>query len=73
MIVKSFEIDKFFSLNKIFLFYGTNEGLKNEKIENLKLKNSRLKTYKINEKEILNNEENFFIELNTKSFFDTKK
>ena len=73
MIVKSFEIDKFFSLNKIFLFYGTNEGLKNEKIENLKLKNSRLKTYKINEKEILNNEENFFIELNTKSFFDNEK
>ena len=39
MIIKSFEIEKRFKENKIFLFYGINEGLKKEKINFLKSKN----------------------------------
>ena len=36
MIVKSFEIEKLKIVKqKIFLFYGENEGLKNQTIENL--------------------------------------
>ena len=35
MIVKSFELNKIdLKKNKIFLFYGENEGLKNQIIEN---------------------------------------
>lgn len=33
MIVKSFEINKINNSHKIFLFYGENEGHKNEIIE----------------------------------------
>ena len=36
MIVKNFEINKLnFNFNKIFLFHGKNEGLKNETIRSI--------------------------------------
>lgn len=73
MIIKSFELEKFFSLNKIFLFYGINEGLKKEKINFLKSKKTEKFILKISEKEILDKEENFFSIIQTKSFFDNEK
>lgn len=73
MIIKSFEIEKKFKENKIFLFYGINEGLKKEKINFLKSKNPETLVLQISEKEILDNEENFFNIIQTKSFFDNEK
>ena len=40
MIIKSYEINKYFNKNKIFLFYGENAGLKEEFIENFFKKNT---------------------------------
>ena len=35
MIIKSYEINKYFDKKKVFLFYGENAGLKEEIIEKL--------------------------------------
>ena len=54
MILKSFELSKI-KLNdhKFYLFYGDNEGLKEENIKNLFEKNYINKIYRYDEKEIL--------------------
>ena len=71
MIVKHFQLnDSLISKNNFFLFYGNNDGLKNEIIEKLKKKEEIL-TY--DEKEILDNENNFINNLLSKSLFDEKK
>ena len=71
MIVKHFQLnDSLISKNNFFLFYGNNEGLKNEIIEKLK-KKEEVFTY--DEKEILDNENNFINNLISKSLFDEKK
>ena len=71
MIVKHFQLnDSLISKNNFFLFYGNNEGLKNEIIEKLK-KKEEIFTY--DEKEILDNENNFINNLLSKSLFDEKK
>ena len=45
MIYKNFETNKIdFNLNKTILFYGKNDGLKNETIKNL-IKSEYVKTY----------------------------
>ena len=54
------------------MFYGDNEGFKNEKI-NFILETTNYKKYSYNEKEVLNNIENFSNSLLTKSFFDNEK
>ena len=74
MILKSFEISKI-NLNnhKFYLFYGENEGLKEEIIENLFEKNYQDKIQRYEEKEILDNINDFFNSIFTKSFFDNKK
>jgi DNA polymerase III subunit delta len=74
MIIKSFELNKL-ELNKynIYLFYGDNEGLKEETIKNLFEKNYLDKIYRYEEKEILDNTNNFFSSIITKSFFDNEK
>ncbi len=61
MIIKHFELKKI-SLKEYsyFLFYGENEGLKAELIKNNFEINFKEKIYKYDEKEILNNKENFF-------------
>jgi DNA polymerase-3 subunit delta len=44
MIIKSFEINKInLNLNKFFLFYGKNEGLKNELTKKIIKKNINFK------------------------------
>ena len=71
MIVKHFQFNSDL-LNKknFFLLYGNNEGLKNEIIYNLK-KNEEVFTY--DEKEILDNENEFIENILSKSLFEEKK
>ena len=74
MIVKQFEISKLnIKKNIFFLFYGNNEGLKEEIIENLFEKNYLNKIYRYEEKELLNNIDEFFNSVFTKSLFDDDK
>ena len=74
MIVKSFELSKIKLNNyKFYLLYGDNEGLKEETIKNLFEKNFQNNTHKYEEKEVLDNTNDFFNSLLTKSFFDNKK
>jgi len=74
MIKKHFEIEKVnLENNYIFLFYGENEGLKNEVIKRSFLKKFIESTYRYEESEIFNNKDNFFMELFSQSFFDNKK
>ena len=74
MILKSFELNKL-KLNdyNFYLFYGANEGLKEENIKNLFEKNYIDKIYRYEEKEILDNINDFFNTILTKSFFDNEK
>ena len=58
MIIKSYEIKKLnINENNFFLFYGKNEGFKNEVIKNLTKKKDKVLSYE--EKEILDNSESF--------------
>ena len=74
MILKSFELSKIKLSNyKFYLFYGDNEGLKEETIKNLFAKNYNDKIHRYEEKEILDNINIFFNSILTKSFFDNEK
>ena len=74
MIIKSFELNKISTTKyKYFLFYGENEGLKAELIKNNFEDSFKEATYHYEEKEILNNKEEFFNRILTKSFFEDKK
>ena len=72
MIIKSFEVNKL-NLNKnpFVLLYGKNDGLKKEIKKNI-LKN-KIITSNYEEKEIIDNFNNFIEELNTKSLFEKEK
>ena len=74
MIIKYFELNKL-SLNShnFYLFYGDNDGLKEETIKNLFEKNYLDKVFRYEEKEILDNIGDFFNSVLTKSFFDNEK
>ena len=74
MILKSFELNKIKLNNyKFYLFYGDNEGLKEENIKNLFEKIYTNKIQRYEEKEILDNIDSFFNSIFTKSFFDNEK
>lgn len=74
MIIKSFELNKLKLNNyKFYLFYGDNEGSKEETIKNIFEQNYLDKIYRYEEKEILDNIDNFFNSILTKSFFDNEK
>ena len=74
MILKSFELSKIKLNNyKFYLFYGVNEGLKEETIKNLFEKEYQDKVNRYDEKEILDNINEFFNNVFTKSFFDNEK
>ena len=74
MILKSFELNKIkLNNHKFYLFYGNNEGLKDEIIKNLFETNYQDKIHRYEEKEILDNINSFFNSVLTKSFFDNKK
>jgi DNA polymerase-3 subunit delta len=72
MIIKSYESSKInLNKNKFILFYGKNEGLKNEATNNL-IKNMENIT-KYDEKEILENTNNFLENIFSKSLFENEK
>ena len=74
MIVKSFEINKInFEKINFFLLYGENEGFKNEIIKKNFEEKIKENIYRYEEKEILDNKENFFNNIFTKSFFEKEK
>ena len=71
MIIKSYEINKIDqNINHLILFYGKNEGLKNEAIK-LLIKKNDISNYE--EKEILDNENNFIENILSKSLFEQQK
>ena len=74
MILKSYELNKL-KLNNynFYLFYGCNEGLKEETITNLFEKDYQNKIHRYEEKEILDNTNSFFNSILIKSFFDNEK
>jgi|TARA_B100000787_G_scaffold130619_1_gene99530 DNA polymerase-3 subunit delta len=74
MIVKSFELNKIrVKEKKVFLLYGENQGHKTEAIEeNFKLHYSG-NIYSYEENEVLSNQDDFFNNLLSKSFFEKEK
>ena len=72
MIVKSFELGKIKIKNSFFLFYGENQGHKNEIIKKFQIKYTE-STYYYDESEILTNKENFFNNILSQSFFEDEK
>ena len=72
MILKSFEINKInLNISNLILFYGKNEGLKLEGL-NILIKEKNIISY-YEEKEILDNENNFIETILSKSLFDPQK
>jgi len=72
MIFKSFEINKIDKkINQLILFYGKNEGLKNEALNILIKDKNNIQNYE--EKEILDNENSFIENILSKSLFEKEK
>ncbi len=73
MIIKAYELNKVnFEVNNFVLFYGQNEGYKNEEIQKIKLKiKTPISSY--DEKQILENEELFYNNILSGSLFEEKK
>ena len=72
MILKSYEINKInHNINHLILFYGKNEGLKNEATNLLKREKNNILNYE--EKEILDRENNFVENILSKSLFEKEK
>ena len=72
MIIKSYEIQKIIIKNNpLILLYGKNEGLKTEALDILIKDKSNISSY--DEKEILNNENNFIESILSKSLFEQQK
>jgi DNA polymerase-3 subunit delta len=74
MILKSFELNKLkLESHNFYLFYGDNDGLKEEMIKNFFEKKYLNKIFRYEEKEILDNVNSFYNSILTKSFFDNEK
>ena len=74
MILKSTELNNLkLNLYNFYLFYGDNEGLKEEIIKNFFEKKYQDKVYRYEEREILDNVSDFYNSILTKSFFDNDK
>ena len=72
MILKSYEINKIDqNISHLILFYGKNEGLKNEALNILVKNKKNISIYE--EKEILDNENVFIENILSKSLFEEKK
>tara|TARA_B100000795_G_scaffold134709_1_gene100627 strand:- start:177 stop:1172 length:996 start_codon:yes stop_codon:yes gene_type:complete len=74
MINKVFELNNIdLKIQKFFLFYGENNGHKNEIIKKIFNKKYSENTYRYEENEIINNEEKFFADILSSSFFENEK
>ena len=74
MIIKSYELTKIdFKTKRYFLLFGINEGHKKQIISEKFKKFYSQNTYVYEESEVLNNQENFFNNVLTKSFFENEK
>jgi len=74
MIVKHFELNKIdLKKNCFFLFHGENQGLKNEIIEKKFKQNYTDNVYYYDESEVLQNKNNFYNQILSKSFFENEK
>ena len=73
MIIKSFQLEKIdLNKSKLFLLYGENQGHKSEIItKQFKVYSKNIYSY--DESEILSNQENFFENIFSKSFFENDK
>ena len=74
MIIKSYEINKINTLkNRFILLHGKNEGLQDEITSSLLSKNKNSKILKYDEKEIIDNLNDFYDNVLNKSLFETSK
>ena len=73
MILKAYEVNKInTNINNIILFYGQNQGAKEEVILNL-IKDRKKNLQKYDEKQILENEDLFYENILSKSLFEDNK
>ena len=74
MIIKSNDTRKIdLNKNQYILFYGVNEGAKADEISSLVLKNKNKTITRYEEKEILENNQNIYDDILSKSLFDNQK
>ena len=73
MISKYYEIEKFKNKTNYFLFYGENEGQKQDVIQANFSKFTKDNTYKYTEKDIIENKQIFLENIYSKSFFENEK
>ena len=74
MIIKTFELQKLKATKaKNFLFYGENDGYKNQIINEYFLKKFKKNVNKYDENEVINNYDSFISNLLNKSFFEENK
>ena len=74
MIVKSYEVGKIdISKYKIYLFYGKNEGLQIDLIDKYFLNKFTGQINKYEENEFINNLNNIYSEIQTKSLFQNQR
>ena len=73
MISKYYEIGKFKDKINYYLFYGENEGQKQDVIQVNFAKFTRENTYKYTEKDIIENKQVFLENIYSKSFFENEK
>jgi DNA polymerase III subunit delta len=74
MIIKSFELNKIdLKSKKYFLLYGENQGHKNEIIKKKFRAEYSENVFHYEENEVIKNEESFFNNILTKSFFENHK
>ena len=73
MISKYYEIEKFKNKANYFLFYGENEGQKQDVIQANFSQFTKENTYKYSEKDVIENKQIFFENIYSKSFFENEK
>ena len=73
MISKYYEIEKFKNKTNYFLFYGENEGQKQDVIQSSFSQFTKENTYKYSEKDVIENKQTFFENVYSKSFFENEK
>ena len=74
MIIKAQNIDKIeINSENILLFYGLNQGLKQEKIDQVLSKNKDRELFKYDESQIINDESNFYDNFHLNRYLGIKK